>query len=77
MSFIRPKQLLPCPFCGGTRVELMTNFKGEWVVCRSCHSSGPMFTEGTCEQQCAEAELAWNRRVSSCKVEWFERRGYE
>ena len=64
-------ELKPCPFCGGTRVEVINRLEEEpemellgltkdnWnVVCDEC------FALGGTRRTAAEAIEAWNRRVS-------------
>ena len=63
-------ELKPCPFCGGTRVEVFNQLeeqpemeligltKDNWnVVCDDC------FAVGGTRRTAAEAMEAWNRRV--------------
>lgn len=72
MNLQCPKELFPCPFCGSSRVESMTDLAfpicGVWVNCRTCHVCGPMFKGDDCD---AKAEHAWNRRVSH--MEWRQK----
>jgi Lar family restriction alleviation protein len=39
-----PESLLPCPFCGGRRIDMFEGQIGGTyaaAMCRTCHASGP------------------------------------
>lgn len=48
-------ELLPCPFCGSSRVEIVGYFP--FVMCKECEA-------GTCNYDDKEAAIkAWNTRA--------------
>jgi len=50
--------LLPCPFCGSDRLQLVKGDFRSWVTCVDCQADGPfMLTD--------EAVFRWNE-VSRC-----------
>ena len=50
--------LLPCPFCGGTKIGIIEALGVYWGKCDDCFASGPM--EGDTEHETA---AAWNQRA--------------
>ena len=65
-------ELLPCPFCGGTKCEVVEHPESVWdfvVTCDDCGTSGPIAGWGypsaweTKEIAHAKAIELWNRRA--------------
>ena len=60
--------LLPCPFCGGTDIDLDANVvcgdDGEYPVagCRTCDCTGP---KGSVPDDLWYAAYAWNQRAEA------------
>lgn len=55
----------PCPFCGSTEIEMVSNFfdndgerSREWMRCRSCNACGP---EASPRDE-TNAEMLWEHR---------------
>lgn len=53
-----PPGLEPCPFCGGTHLELYRS-SGYWIRCLDCGCDGP-----TWGRDAREAAEKWNHRAS-------------
>ena len=50
--------LKPCPFCGGSGLEMQDPMLPPmWVVCSDCEAEGPLASS------VQDAEDAWNRRA--------------
>jgi Lar family restriction alleviation protein len=57
------EQLLPCPFCGETRLGVHRPVMGVFVVCcHTCRAQGPAVGWGQ------EAIALWNQRVALAAV---------
>jgi Lar family restriction alleviation protein len=50
---------LPCPFCGGTRLQLLHRDWGWWFVCKKCDALGPLVKGKD------EMVATWNRRAEA------------
>jgi Lar family restriction alleviation protein len=50
---------LPCPFCGGTKLQLLHRDCGWWFVCKKCDALGP------CVKGKDEMVATWNRRAEA------------
>lgn len=55
--------LLPCPFCGGTRVLGDGEADDNWFECMGCHARGPRITVID-DTDIDAAAAAWNRRTA-------------
>jgi len=49
--------LLPCPFCGGERMDLRRDGSLRWVACETCGADGPV------GDSFEEVERLWNERA--------------
>ena len=49
----------PCPFCGGTKLQLLHRDCGWWFVCKKCDALGP------CVKGKDEMVAKWNRRAEA------------
>lgn len=67
MNIEQERALLPCPFCGGTNIELQISTPDREgiptnLMCSDCGASGPWeYEQGNSH---AKADDAWNRRVA-------------
>ena len=65
----RQKELLPCPFCGGTNTEIVhTHTASYWIECE-CGATAPgEYVDGNDighnRRAIANAVIAWNTRFS-------------
>lgn len=59
------KDCLPCPFCGGSAIDVWTTH-GWWTIsCKECRCQVPSQMLSTLE----DAKAAWNRRPASSEQE--------
>lgn len=61
MAIKERKELLPCPFCGGTNLCELGYDGLVFIGCHTCATCGP---SGEDEEQAAEL---WNRRAENGK----------
>ncbi|THD06160.1 Lar family restriction alleviation protein [Rhodanobacter lindaniclasticus] len=54
------KDLLPCPFCGSTHVELVCSGSAWFVRCNECDANGSTVTDGD-EMDSEKAVAIWNK----------------
>jgi Lar family restriction alleviation protein len=65
--------LKPCPFCGGSALEVEGDLGKQWVFCHGCGTSGPVgdahqcgvWNEATQAEAASVAVEKWNRRASA------------
>lgn len=62
--------ILPCPFCGGNKIEPHQEFeRAKWgrMMCAECGAMGPDVRTGYAgpEEWRDEATAEWNRRVGN------------
>lgn len=58
------EKLKPCPFCGGTDIEVeSSDYGGPYVFCNDCGALGPptRWTDETADDH-ARARALWNTR---------------
>lgn len=74
----RERELLPCPFCGGTDIDAL-DVSGEFhVFCHDCEAFSATFDGATdekgpnAERARENAVAAWNRRPDAKPLEWNE-----
>lgn len=53
------QQLLPCPFCGSTRIKIYRNGNSHYAYCVLCEASSKNNSVSTSEEIVVEQ---WNRR---------------
>lgn len=64
MSNADERALLPCPFCGGSNVDLAKLGENICVQCADCEASGPWTGNGDV------ARLKWTRRAPPAADPW-------
>lgn len=54
---MNPKNIKPCPFCGGKRLSILDEDRGPfWVDCDDCRAQGPL------HDSLHAAREAWDER---------------
>lgn len=57
-------KLLPCPFCGSTKIEIWHSSFGVSVKCEECGANSGWKIEPN-EESKEKAVMVWNRRVDN------------
>lgn len=57
MDDVKMPELLPCPFCGSKKIEVMYLYFRPYIICEKCHAQIP------CYNNYKDAKKAWNRRT--------------
>lgn len=55
--------LLPCPFCGCTKIREDDNGESGWLVCDDCGATGPYSPDDMAAN--LSIEQAWNKRLNA------------